>query len=82
MATKRRQLNTPPKSRVPATAAEWDRLAKRAMAYIKSQGDPRKVEGIQKLIVTGKVEKNFRRMGIVCDADIQRVFTSQSKSTS
>ena len=58
---------------LPATPYEWKQLAAKALAQAEKVRDPRAV-GLRVALEAGKIEKNLRLMGIVCPADIIRIF--------
>lgn len=63
-------------SRMPKTPFEWENLMRQVMARARDQRD-RRHEGLKGVIERGEAAKVLRRMGIICEADIQREFPDQ-----
>lgn len=69
-----RQVNVPtnPK-REPQTEREWRKLMMKVIARAEKVGDHR-VGKLKEAITQGKVTTMLKRMRIICDNDISRVF--------
>lgn len=68
-----KQLNKPPPKRGTLSILGWDQLMRRTLAAAEARGDKRQ-EGLRKALREGKSEKLLRKLGIICEADIQREF--------
>jgi len=60
-------------SREPKNDREWMRLMRQVIARAEQVGDPR-VPALRLAINQGKVARTLKRMRIICETDIQRVF--------
>ena len=72
MATRLIAVPVPAKGH-PSTPQDWDKLMRRVMAraaYVKD----RRLAGMQGIISSGKSQVYLRKMGIICENDILRVF--------
>jgi hypothetical protein len=56
------------------TPQQWDKLARRALQAAEIAKDTRRARTIQAAIKTGNPSRALKRLGIICEADIQREF--------
>jgi len=68
-----RLLKPPPPKRGEMTAQQWMALARKALLAAEAAKDTRRAKTIQAAL-KGDPSKVLRRLGIICDADIQREF--------
>lgn len=57
----------------PTTAHQWTALCSAALAAAQKIKDPRAL-GLAKALEQRQEERTLRAFGIICDADIQRLF--------
>lgn len=69
-----RLINPLPKKRGVLTLPEWVRLAQRALQAAEKAGDTRRARILQGALREGNPSKTLKRLGIVCETDIQREF--------
>jgi hypothetical protein len=56
------------------TPREWRELCERALERAKKKGD-RRSGGLEKALATRREEPTLRALGIICDLDLDRVFS-------
>ncbi len=71
--TLRRTLRTTGGPQEPTTAQQWTALCSAAMAAAAKIEDPRAL-GLARALEQRQEERVLRALGIICDADIQRLF--------
>jgi len=76
MAKRRLNKVVKPKRLAPRNVVEWNSLLKKALARAEVQKD-RRTPGLRRALLQGKAETMLRKMGIICDGDIQREFSNK-----
>lgn len=71
---KTRLLNQAPSKLGVLTPQQWVQLATKALAAAEKAKDTRRARAIQLSLQQGNPSKVLRRLGIICEADIQREF--------
>jgi len=69
-----RLLNPAPKKRGVMTLQEWVRLGQKALQAATAAGNERMAKAIQAGLQEGNPSRTLKRLGIICEADIQREF--------
>lgn len=69
------RLNKRPKSLItlPETHEDWHRLMLAALDVATKTSDPR-LNGMRTALASGQTEQYLRKLGIICQADLQREF--------
>jgi hypothetical protein len=70
---------TKPKINLPGSHDDWRALLQRAIRQGEKSND-RRVAGLRNALVTGDVEVHLRKLGIICQADIDREFPDKDSS--
>jgi len=70
---KTRLLETPSQSLAPKNAIEWHRLMTEVLTSAQTI-ESRHLPGLRLAVSKGQTEQALRRLGIICQADIEREF--------
>lgn len=71
---KTRLLNPAPQKRGVMTIQEWIRLAQKALQAANTVKDVRRAGIIQAALQKGNPSQALKKLGIICETDIQREF--------